>query len=121
VRDIVVGLSDGLTVPLALAAGLSGAVDATRIMVTAGLAEIAAGAPAPVPMSDGPSKGRRTRRLTMATVLGGRQTVPREDVVLAQAVQLEARLNVLERRGVVWKAEVLAEITWLREQSVKIR
>ena len=37
-------MSDGLTVPFALAAGLSGAVDTTRIIVTAGLAEIAAGA-----------------------------------------------------------------------------
>src|SRR5512137_2087158 len=44
VRDIVIGMSDGLTVPFALAAGLSGAVDTTRIIVTAGLAEIAAGA-----------------------------------------------------------------------------
>ena len=43
VRDIVIGMSDGLTVPFALAAGLSGAVTATRIVVTAGLAEIAAG------------------------------------------------------------------------------
>ena len=43
VRDIVIGMSDGLTVPFALAAGLSGAVDTTRIIVTAGLAEIAAG------------------------------------------------------------------------------
>jgi vacuolar iron transporter family protein len=43
VRDIVIGMSDGLTVPFALAAGLSGAVTATRIIVTAGLAEIAAG------------------------------------------------------------------------------
>src|SRR5205807_7576909 len=45
VRDIVIGMSDGLTVPFALAAGLSGAVkpDATWIVVTAGLAEIAAG------------------------------------------------------------------------------
>src|SRR5512138_2666178 len=43
VRDIVIGMSDGLTVPFALAAGLSGAVDATAIVVTAGLAEIAAG------------------------------------------------------------------------------
>jgi VIT1/CCC1 family predicted Fe2+/Mn2+ transporter len=43
VRDIVIGMSDGLTVPFALAAGLSGAVDSTRIIVTAGLAEIAAG------------------------------------------------------------------------------
>ncbi len=43
VRDIVIGMSDGLTVPFALAAGLSGAVDSTTVIVTAGLAEIAAG------------------------------------------------------------------------------
>lgn len=43
VRDIVIGMSDGLTVPFALAAGLTGATDASRIVVTAGLAEIAAG------------------------------------------------------------------------------
>ena len=43
VRDIVIGMSDGLTVPFALAAGLSGAVSSTSIIVTAGLAEIAAG------------------------------------------------------------------------------
>ena len=43
VRDVVIGMSDGLTVPFALAAGLTGAVSATRIIVTAGLAEIAAG------------------------------------------------------------------------------
>ena len=44
VRDVVIGMSDGLTVPFALAAGLSGAVESTRIVVTAGLAEVAAGA-----------------------------------------------------------------------------
>ena len=44
VRDIVIGMSDGLTVPFALAAGLSGAVASTRVIVVAGLAEIAAGA-----------------------------------------------------------------------------
>jgi VIT1/CCC1 family predicted Fe2+/Mn2+ transporter len=43
IRDIVIGMSDGLTVPFALAAGLSGAVDTTSIILTAGLAEIAAG------------------------------------------------------------------------------
>ncbi len=43
VRDIVIGMSDGLTVPFALAAGLSAAVSSTTIVVTAGLAEIAAG------------------------------------------------------------------------------
>ncbi len=43
VRDTVIGMSDGLTVPFALAAGLAGAVSATSIIVTAGLAEVAAG------------------------------------------------------------------------------
>ena len=43
VRDIVIGMSDGLTVPFALAAGLSGAVESTSLVITAGLAEIAAG------------------------------------------------------------------------------
>ena len=42
-RDIVIGMSDGLTVPFALAAGLSGAVQSTGLIVIAGLAEIAAG------------------------------------------------------------------------------
>lgn len=41
--DIVIGMSDGLTVPFALAAGLSGAVDSTSIIILAGIAEIAAG------------------------------------------------------------------------------
>ena len=44
VRDIVIGMSDGLTVPFALAAGLSGAVESSGIIMTAGLAEVAAGA-----------------------------------------------------------------------------
>jgi VIT1/CCC1 family predicted Fe2+/Mn2+ transporter len=44
VRDIVIGMSDGLTVPFALAAGLAGIADSTGIIVTAGLAEVAAGA-----------------------------------------------------------------------------
>ncbi len=43
VRDIVIGMSDGLTVPFALAAGLTGAIDASRVIIVAGLAEIAAG------------------------------------------------------------------------------
>src|ERR1700743_3077582 len=43
VRDIVIGMSDGLTVPFALAAGLSGAVRSSHVIVLAGLAEIAAG------------------------------------------------------------------------------
>ncbi len=41
--DIVIGMSDGLTVPFALAAGLSGAVNSTSVIIIAGIAEIAAG------------------------------------------------------------------------------
>lgn len=44
IRDIVIGMSDGLTVPFALAAGLSGVVQSTGVVITAGLAEVAAGA-----------------------------------------------------------------------------
>ena len=44
VRDVVIGMSDGLTVPFALAAGLSAAFADTHVIVTAGLAEVAAGA-----------------------------------------------------------------------------
>jgi VIT1/CCC1 family predicted Fe2+/Mn2+ transporter len=44
VRDVVIGMSDGLTVPFALAAGLTGAAASGHIIVTAGIAEIAAGA-----------------------------------------------------------------------------
>ncbi|KAF8376673.1 hypothetical protein HHK36_031660 [Tetracentron sinense] len=44
VRDIIIGVSDGLTVPFALAAGLSGANASSSIILTAGLAEVAAGA-----------------------------------------------------------------------------
>ena len=43
VRDIVIGMSDGLTVPFALAAGISGAIAVSHIIVTAGVAELAAG------------------------------------------------------------------------------
>src|SRR6266576_3857072 len=43
VRDVVIGMADGLTVPFALAAGLSGALSSNRLVVVGGLAEIAAG------------------------------------------------------------------------------
>jgi vacuolar iron transporter family protein len=44
VRDVVIGMADGLTVPFALAAGLTAAVNSSHVIVTAGLAEVAAGA-----------------------------------------------------------------------------
>jgi VIT1/CCC1 family predicted Fe2+/Mn2+ transporter len=58
-RDFVIGMSDGLTVPFALAAGLAGAVDSTGLIVTAGAAEIAAGA---IAMGLGGFLGAKTER-----------------------------------------------------------
>ncbi len=43
IKDIVIGMADGLTVPFALAAGLSGAVSSNGIIITAGMAEVVAG------------------------------------------------------------------------------
>jgi hypothetical protein len=57
----------------------------------------------------------------MAKGLGSRETIPLEDVVLAQAFQLEAMLNVLERQGVITKAEVLAEIARLNTKTPQAR
>ena len=67
------------------------------------------------------SKRSGTTKVKMGRILDSRHTVSLEEVVLAQALQLEALLNVLERREVVWKAEVLAEIKRLREKSAKAR
>src|SRR3989441_13361604 len=43
VRDLILGMSDGLTTPFALAAGLAGAATTNLLVVIGGLAEIAAG------------------------------------------------------------------------------
>ena len=87
VRDIVIGMSDGLTVPFALAAGLSGAVDSTRIIVTAGLAEIAAG--------------------SIAMGLGG-YLAARSDIEHYQAERECEEMEVREKPAV--EAEEVAEI-----------
>ena len=60
VRDIVIGMCDGLTVPFALAAGLSGVVVSNSLIVTAGVAEIAAGSIAMGP--GGLPRGQERRR-----------------------------------------------------------
>ena len=57
----------------------------------------------------------------MVKLLDGGQAVPLEEVVLARAFQLEALMNVLERQGVIKKAEVLEEIAQLRAKTVKAR
>jgi hypothetical protein len=57
----------------------------------------------------------------MTKARGSRQTVPLEEVVLAQAFQLEALTNVLEQKGIIRKAEVLEEIKRLREKTPPAR
>jgi hypothetical protein len=57
----------------------------------------------------------------MGKMLDRRQTVPLEDTVLAQAFQLEALMNVLEKRGLLRKAEVLDEIKALQAKTPKAR
>ncbi|MNW44437.1 VIT family protein [compost metagenome] len=66
IRDIVIGMADGLTVPFALAAGLSGSVSGTDIVVVAGIAEIAAGS---IAMGLGGYLAARTDREHYATEL----------------------------------------------------
>ncbi len=92
VRDAVIGMSDGLTVPFALAAGLSGAVNSTAIVVTAGLAEIAAGSIA----------------MGLGGYLAGRSDVEhyeseraREEQEIAEKPELEAAevMELLESNG----------------------
>ncbi len=53
----------------------------------------------------------------MAKPMSGKQVVPLEEVVLAQAFELEALLNVLERRGLITKGAVLEEIKRLRART----
>ena len=62
VRDVVIGMADGLTVPFALAAGLTAAVTSSHVIVTAGLAEVAAGA---IAMGLGGYLAARSDRSTM--------------------------------------------------------
>ncbi len=57
----------------------------------------------------------------MAKPMSGKQTVSLEEVVVAQAFEFEALLNVLERRSVVTRGEVLAEIKRLKERTPKAR
>jgi hypothetical protein len=57
----------------------------------------------------------------MAKAMSGKQAVPLEEVVLAQAFELEALMNVLERRGVVRKADVLEELKRLRAKTAQAK
>ncbi len=57
----------------------------------------------------------------MAKPMSGKQTVSLEEVVVAQAFEFEALLNVLERRSVITRGEVLDEIRRLKKEGGKVR
>ncbi|MBG8553808.1 VIT1/CCC1 transporter family protein [Hymenobacter guriensis] len=90
-QDIVIGLSDGLTVPFALAAGLSGAVDSSALVITAGLAEIVAGSIA----------------MGLGGYLAGRTEVEHYQAELAREYREVAEVPHVERAEV---DELLAEM-----------
>jgi len=112
VRDIVIGMSDGLTVPFALAAGLSGAVDNTSIIVTAGLAEIAAGS---IAMGLGGYLAARSdaehydaERAREATEVQEKATVEAEEVADVfrayglTSAELQPVVDALRKRPAAW-------------------
>src|SRR5689334_24863092 len=95
VRDVVIGMSDGLTVPFALAAGLSGAVSSTHIVVTAGLAEVAAGS---IAMGLGGYLAARSDAEHYASerVREERETVEVPDVEAAEVAEVFASYGISE-------------------------
>lgn len=101
VRDAVIGMSDGLTVPFALAAGLSGAVATTGIIVTAGLAEIVAGSIA----------------MGLGGYLAGRSDVEHYDSEYEREIYEIEKLPEHEKDEVV---EILENYGLSREESMPI-
>src|SRR5262249_12989327 len=92
VRDVVIGMADGLTVPFALAAGLAGAIDSTGVIVTAGLAEIAAGA---IAMGLGGYQAARTDAEHYENELAREERETRE----VPRVEIEEVASVFRRYG----------------------
>lgn len=113
VRDVVIGMSDGLTVPFALAAGLAGAIDSTAVIVTAGLAEIAAGA---IAMGLGGYQAARTDAEHYQAELAREERETRE----VPRVEVEEVASVFRRYGLtddqIWP--VLKTITADRRRWV---
>ena len=94
VRDVVIGMSDGLTVPFALAAGLSGvAIASNRIIITGGLAEIAAGS---IAMGLGGYLAARSDAEHYASELAREQ----EEVARVPDVEMEEVEEILQEYGV---------------------
>jgi VIT1/CCC1 family predicted Fe2+/Mn2+ transporter len=102
VRDIVIGMSDGLTVPFALAAGLSGVVASNSVIMTAGLAEIAAGS---IAMGLGGYLAGRSD----AEHYASEKERERQEVIHKPAAEVREVEEVFERYGL--SAEEIAPIT----------
>ncbi|GAA4045591.1 VIT1/CCC1 transporter family protein [Hymenobacter glaciei] len=113
-QDVVIGLSDGLTVPFALAAGLTGAVSSSSLVITAGLAEIVAGS---IAMGLGGYLAGRTEVEHYASELAREhrevQEVP--DVERAEVEELLADMGLSEAT----RRQAVAELTADPEQWVK--
>ena len=113
-QDIVIGLSDGLTVPFALAAGLSGAVTSSGLVITAGLAEIVAGS---IAMGLGGYLAGRTEVEHYAAEQARERREVREvpDVERAEVDELLAAMGLSEAT----RRQAVAELTADPEQWVK--
>lgn len=114
VRDIVIGMADGLTVPFALAAGLAGAISSTAIIITAGLAEVAAGA---IAMGLGGYLAARTDIEHYRSELQREQTEVKE---VPETERAEVR-QILRDQGLdpVLVEKVTAELTREPERWIK--
>jgi VIT1/CCC1 family predicted Fe2+/Mn2+ transporter len=112
-QDIVIGLSDGLTVPFALAAGLSGAVQSSALVITAGLAEVVAGS---IAMGLGGYLAGRTEIEHYAAELEREHREVREvpDVERAEVDELLAEMGL----SPATRAAAVAELTANPEQWV---
>ena len=113
-QDVVIGLSDGLTVPFALAAGLSGAVSSSGLVITAGLAEIVAGS---IAMGLGGYLAGRTEVEHYAAELAREHREVREvpDVERAEVDELLADMGLSEAT----RRQAVAELTADPAQWVK--
>jgi VIT1/CCC1 family predicted Fe2+/Mn2+ transporter len=113
VRDIVIGMSDGLTVPFALAAGLSGIANSTTIVITGGLAEIAAGS---IAMGLGGYLAARSDAEHYAAERATEQrevdTIPEVEIAEVEQVFLEYGLEK-EQSSLVAKALSLRPDAWV--------
>ncbi len=113
VRDVVIGLADGLTVPFALAAGLSGVVASSRLVVLAGLAEIAAGSiamglrrlprrPWRRPNTTPPKNSAKSARSSSAPATRKKRSTTSSSSTQSPRVSAEPVLQALKQNPAAW-------------------